>query len=915
MNCGVERKRKMLVFWSHHFRPYVVSLVLFWTFLISVLLWHEFSLVEEAKLRNALSETNGAFNKDLLYRRWVTGHGGVYVPITEETPPNPYLSHVEERDIATPSGKRLTLINPAYMTRQVHELSKSEYGIRGHITSLIPIRPENAPDPWEKAALEAFERGEAKISSVEIIDGKAHMRMMKPFITEVRCLICHAEQGYSEGDIRGGISVSTPMAPHVANAKTIKTTLQLEFIIIWLIGLLGIAAGNRRIQKYEKRRNAAEKELRKHQEYLEQLVEKRTEDLKRTNEELESEIAEHKRDEEGLRDSEVKYRELYEGSLDGFVHLSMSGRILESNEAFQTITGYSAEELHKLTYHDLTPEKWRQKNAELLHVVLNNGYSPLLQKEYRRKDGNAISVELREYLQKDQKGNPTGIWASVRDITESKQAKEKIMEKEHLNQILLDGFPGFVMLQRVSTREVVIANKIARDGGAVPCTQCFSTLGQREDPCPWCLAPEVWETGKSQHVQTWGLGILWDAYWVPVTEDLYLHFAFDITERNQLEEERIKASKLESIGVLAGGIAHDFNNILTIINGNIMLASLVAKNDVGKCKELLEISGKACIRAADLTRQLLTFSRGGEPEKKTFCIKEPFVQAVEFALKGSNVKKELELPDEPCLVEADEAQLTQVFNNLVINANQAMPEGGTITVKVENVSITAKNRLPIDAGRYVKMTIKDQGIGITEEHLSKIFDPYFSTKQEGSGLGLATTYSIIKKHGGYITAESELKVGTTFHIYLPASREQVKEKEGEKKKGITVNRGKILVMDDEQALCDVISSLLEHMGHEVESTNDGTQAEKMYSEAIDSGQPFDAVILDLTIPGGMGGKETIKQLLEIDPDVKAIVSSGYSNDPVVAHFKDYGFSSKVSKPCQIEELQEVLQSVMKKKNG
>jgi len=262
----------------------------------------------------------------------------------------------------------------------------------------------------------------------------------------------------------------------------------------------------------------------------------------------------------------------------------------------------------------------------------------------------------------------------------------------------------------------------------------------------------------------------------------------------------------------------------------------------------------------------------------------------------------------------DEGQISQVINNLIINADQAMPNGGTINIRADNVTVGPRDQLPLNEGRYVKLSLKDQGVGISEEHLARIFDPYFSTKQKGSGLGLATTYSIIKRHGGHITVESELKVGTTFQIYLPASWEQVEEKTGGKEE-IAVTKGKILVMDDETALCDVVSSMLELIGHEVKSANNGTQAVAMYNQAKDSGQPFDAVILDLTIPGGMGGKETIKRLLKIDSGVKAIVSSGYSNDLVMSNFKEYGFSSRVSKPYEIEELREVLQSVLKEKSG
>jgi len=251
----------------------------------------------------------------------------------------------------------------------------------------------------------------------------------------------------------------------------------------------------------------------------------------------------------------------------------------------------------------------------------------------------------------------------------------------------------------------------------------------------------------------------------------------DITEERKLEQELIKADKLESIGILAGGIAHDFNNILTAILGNISLAEVHAKSEE-KVVERLEKAKKACLRGRDLVQQLLTFSKGGEPIKKVTSIAKLIKESVNFALSGSNVKCEFSIPDDLWLVEIDEGQINQVINNLIINAVQAMPEGGIIEVSCENTIITEKDNFPFKKGKYVKITIKDKGVGIPKEHLPKIFDPFFTTKEKGTGLGLATTYSIIKKHDGYIELKSEVGVGTTFYIYLPAKPLSIPFKQG-----------------------------------------------------------------------------------------------------------------------------------------
>jgi PAS domain S-box-containing protein len=382
----------------------------------------------------------------------------------------------------------------------------------------------------------------------------------------------------------------------------------------------------------------------------------------------------------------------------------------------------------------------------------------------------------------------------------------------------------------------------------------------------------------------------------------------DITERKRMEAELLKAQKLESIGILAGGIAHDFNNLLMAILGNITLAKMYSTPEDKVFANLIEAE-KASLRAKDLTQQLLTFSKGGAPIKKTASIAELLKDSATFALRGSNVRCEFCLPDDLWPAEVDEGQISQVINNLIINADQAMPEGGVIKVRAENMTVKPEHNLPLKEGKYIKITIEDQGTGISKEHLPKIFDPYFTTKQKGSGLGLATAYSIIKRHDGYISVESELGVGTTFHIYLPASEKELLKKKDEKER-LFVGKGKILVMDDEEAVREVVGNMLKFLGYKVEFARDGTEAIELYKKAKESEKPFDAVILDLTVPGGMGGREAIQKLLEIDPKVKAIVSSGYSNDPIMSDFKKYGFRGVVAKPYKVKELSEELHKVM-----
>ena len=380
----------------------------------------------------------------------------------------------------------------------------------------------------------------------------------------------------------------------------------------------------------------------------------------------------------------------------------------------------------------------------------------------------------------------------------------------------------------------------------------------------------------------------------------------DITEKRKREEELLKADKLESVGILAGGIAHDFNNVLASIIGNISLAKMHLKPG-SKIFDLLSAAETASMRARRLTGQLLTYAKGGAPVKETASIQRLIKESSLFVLQGSISGCEFSIAEDLWPVEADMGQISQIISNIVINANQAMPEGGIIRVAAENLVLEEKNEMSVKPGRYIRISIKDQGTGIDEKHLSKIFDPYFTTKNEGSGLGLATAYSIIKKHNGHISVDSLLGAGTTFSIYLPASDKAIPVKE---EAALLTGEGKILLMDDDRMLREMANGMLEMLGYEVEFAENGAEAIEMYRKAKESEKPYDAVILDLTIPGGMGGKEAVKKLLELDPQLKAIVCSGYSDDPVMPNYREYGFKGMMAKPFDLQALGKVLNDVL-----
>ncbi|MDD5763430.1 MAG: ATP-binding protein, partial [bacterium] len=385
----------------------------------------------------------------------------------------------------------------------------------------------------------------------------------------------------------------------------------------------------------------------------------------------------------------------------------------------------------------------------------------------------------------------------------------------------------------------------------------------------------------------------------------------DVTEKAQMEDELLRGRKLESVGVLAGGIAHDFNNLLTGILGNISLAKEMV-DPQKRAHGRLEEAEKATLKAKALATRLLVFSKGGKPIRRNISAEEVLKDAIELALRGTGVRCVFRIPEGVWAVYADAGQLGQVFQNLAINAVQAMPDGGTLTVAMENARVGDGEIADIVAGNYVKIGMEDEGSGIEADILPKIFDPYFTTKIGGSGLGLSTCYRILKNHGGNIFARSMVGAGTTFEIYLPGTGEVLREAGPPPVVIPLPGSATVLLMDDEEVVLDVVGEMLAHLGYKPEFARHGQEAISKYEEAMRGPGAFDLVILDLTIPGGMGGKETASRILEKYPNARIIVSSGYSNNPIMSRYKEHGFVGVIAKPYKLGELSHVLRQALGK---
>jgi CheY-like chemotaxis protein len=383
-----------------------------------------------------------------------------------------------------------------------------------------------------------------------------------------------------------------------------------------------------------------------------------------------------------------------------------------------------------------------------------------------------------------------------------------------------------------------------------------------------------------------------------------------------MEQELFKVEKLKSIGLLAGGIAHDFNNFLAAILGNISLA-LFDERLSEKARQLLTQAERASISAKELTGQLLTFAKGGEPRKKLTELTGTVRDAANLGVLGDRFSCRFTLPEDLWPVEIDQGQIAQVIQNIVINATQAMEDGAVIDVACANIdSLGEKHLDQLPPGPYVRITIADSGAGMPAELLSQIFDPYFSTKSEGHGLGLAICYSIVRKHNGVITVESTPGAGAAFFIYLPARPDEFVASTTGSESGEANSRPlRILVMDDDPMIREVVGAMLDLLGHQVLFAQDGAEAVKKFQSAQEAGAPMDLVLMDLVIPGGMGGKEAVREILRIRPEAKVIVSSGYSNDPVLANFRDYGFSAAIPKPYQLKELARIVSEALTERDG
>jgi PAS domain S-box-containing protein len=684
------------------------------------------------------------------------------------------------------------------------------------------------------------------------------------------------------------------------------------------------------------RRRLAEMELQAVKEGLEREVRERTKALEHANLRLREEIEERRREKEEeiarfqqawqlLQESELRYRSVFENSGTATIIIDGDSTITMANTEFATLSGYSRAEIEgKMKWTQMVDPEDLRIMQEYFELRRKKGDSPPGQYEFRLVDrqGNKKHIHLRVAMIP---GTDRQV-SSLTDITQVRET-EKLFRDLFMNAEI-----GLYILQKGRFRMV---NRKLR-----------LMTGYEEEELLGMRSMELVHPEYRQKVQQYSIQMLKgqrispyefiavsrEGYprWIleTVAPILYkgdravLGNFVDITRNKEMEQNMVRSQKIESIGTLAGGIAHDFNNFLNAILGHVDL-SLIFAQARSKLYRNLEEAKKACLSATDLTRRFITFSEGGAPRMKKCPIDQTLVLATNFNLSGTNVVAEFLISNDLWNVHFDEAQIRDVIAIVVRNSVDAMPSGGKVVVSAENAVIDRETwglDSPEMKGSYVHMTFRDEGSGIPKEYQPRLFDPYFSTKargkKKGMGLGLPTAYSIVHRHHGHIAIDSTPGTGTTVHIYLPASEDVIESGEPAFQSPRTTGKGRILVMDDEEMVLGVTADLLSHAGYEMQGAREGQEAVTLYKKALQEDRPFDAVILDLTVREGIGGKEAIRQLLEMDPRVAGIISSGYSDDPVMINPQKYGFMAAVQKPYGLEQLLEQLsQAVAKTKRA
>lgn len=865
---------------------YWLKVIAIWTFCISSLFIYAISQSKSVVTQYAALEAKTNIDKDLAYRMWVAEQGGVYVATTGPASSDTYLN-VPNHEVVTTQGTRLSLVNPAEMSRQAQNLAINIYGLRGHLTSLKPLRPENDPDAWEETALEAIEKGAGEVTSPAVeIEGKLYLRQMRSLILGKNCLKCHTQQGDSEGEIRGGISVAVPLEPYEAHYQVDRNGTIIRYAIIWMIGLGGIWGVRRNLQQSSA----------------------------------------------SLQASERRFRMLIDQAPEGIIVFDAETEsIVDVNSSVERLLMCGRSELLQSNLLDFyTEEQPDGRSAEV--SLRDNIQRALAGKEVRDNhrvksaDGRELICEVRLALLPSEQG--TLIRQSFIDITQRTESERQLRDVARRLELAASSAHLGVWDWDVHDGSLIWDQRTMSIYGADPQNFTAKIDFWRELIHPEDRA-QVWESCQSalRRQDEWGAEFRINrsddtTRWVKMTGEVIrdqggdplrmLGITLDITDRIQAEEERIllqqqldQAQKMESVGRLAGGIAHDFNNILTVISGYSSLLRMDASlNDAQKAKvgEILT----SVERASQLTRGLLAFSRKQPMQVRQVDVNDIILQTQKFLERiiGEDISIRTEVSEIDLPVHADRGQIEQVLINLATNARDAMPSGGVFTVRSEFVSLQSPvytvDKKMIPSGSYALLAVTDTGIGISTDDLERIFEPFFTTKEvgKGTGLGMSIIYGIVIQHNGFINVRSEVGLGTTVQIYLPVQGAGDIVSSGKTDVPVPLGGSEtILVAEDDQGVRALLAEVLKSYGYEVILAEDGVEAVEKFR--LHEGQ-IRLVLMDMIMPR-MNGRDAYEAIRKYRP-VNILFLSGYTADYIESRgLTDVG-PELLMKPVQPEEL-------------
>jgi PAS domain S-box-containing protein len=863
--------------------------VVVWTALVGGALLWGLRRTEANVLKSALTQARTTFARDVLYRSWAAGHGGVYVPETQTTPANARLAHVPERDLVTPSGRRLTLMNPAYITRQVHASDRARSGVRSHITSLEPIYEGNAADAWETRALRAIEAGASEYHALVQYDGEPHMRLMSPLRTEKGCLRCHAEHGYEEGSVRGGISVSVPMAPHEATLGDQRLTLVLSHAAVWGLGLAGLGL-------WIVRGRARERELRQRA-----LVATRTAEVRQVA--------------STLRDSEQHMSSIFRAAPVG-VGLVSNRIIKRVNRKVCEMVGRSPEELIDKSARIFYPsDEEYERVGRVKYAMIRERGTGTIETVWRHGEGQLIDVLLSS-TPIDPDDLSAGVTFTALDITFQMNVETRLRRSRDRLLRVQEAIGLGIVEWDLGTNTVELSDHARRllgleDIDEKPTLEDLLELAEPGERQAIRLLTEAAARGDvrvdetHRYVRPDG-----SVVWIHAQGDLLrdadgkpaklLGTLLDVTGMKQLELELMQSQRMEAVGRLAGGIAHDFNNLLTVIGGygDIVLARLEEEHPLyPKVTEIV----RAAARAGDLTRQLLAFSRRQvlAPRKLDLNTVLLDMEKMLRRLIGEDVLLVTRPGKDLRRVWADPAQLEQVIVNLAVNARDAMPGGGSLSFETRNVD---------QRGRYVQLTVTDSGEGMSDEVRSRIFEPFFSTKEhgKGTGLGLSTVYGIVKQSGGEIAVNSAPGQGTRFVILLPAAGAEDEEEGEGAKDAVPGGSETVLLVEDEAGVRGLAAEIIESAGYTVLEADNGEAALRL---ARDHEGVIDVLVTDMVMPG-LGGTKLAQALREARPEAKVLFMTGYTEETVPTRGPEHAGRSLLDKPFTSETLLRAVRAVL-----